>query len=74
MSRNDRRSYLELVKLTIKQLRNLVKEQLAGSHPEESYDKELIDDPAIAQKSVYVPDDIKDSIKTWMKDMQLTHH
>lgn len=43
-----------------------------GSHPEESYDKELLDDSAFNAGSVYVPDDIKKKIKKWAKDMGLS--
>lgn len=37
----------------------------------ESYDKRLYDDESINKKSTYVPDDIKKSIKNWIKDMKL---
>ena len=37
----------------------------------ESYDKNLLDDPAFHEKSMYVPDDIKDSIIRWAKSMGL---
>lgn len=40
-----------------------------GSHPEESYDKQLPDDPAYMKPSVYVPDDIKTKINKWAEDM-----
>lgn len=53
-------------------LRQLVKEAvLAGSHPDESYKNQMIDDPAFNEKSVYVSDDIKDAIKKWLKAMKL---
>ena len=42
-----------------------------GSHPDESYDKQLLDDPAYKAPSVYVPDDIKDKIDKWASDMGL---
>jgi hypothetical protein len=35
------------------------------------YDKNLFDDDTINQKSVLVPDDIKISIKKWLKSMNL---
>jgi hypothetical protein len=40
-----------------------------GNYPEESYDKQLLDDPAYMKPSVYVPDDIKTKINKWAKDM-----
>jgi len=61
-------------------LRKLIKEFIkaheknvkGSSHPEESYDKELLDDSAFNAGSVYVPDDIKKKIKKWAKDMGLS--
>ncbi len=43
-----------------------------GSQPEESYDKELMDDEAFDAPSVLVPDDIKKKIEKWAKDMKLS--
>jgi hypothetical protein len=43
-----------------------------GSQPDESYDKELLDDEAFDASSVLVPDDIKKKIKKWAKDMKLS--
>jgi hypothetical protein len=60
------------MKITIGQLREVVRRSLAGSHPDESYDKELMDDPAFSEKSVYVPDWVKKKIKSWAKDMKLS--
>lgn len=48
------------------------KYHFGGSHPDESYDKELLKDPAFDEESVYVPNDIKKKIKKWAKDMGLT--
>lgn len=45
------------------------KKKFRGSHPEESYNKQLLDDPSYKKPSVYVPDDIKDKINKWAKDM-----
>ncbi|NBP01479.1 MAG: hypothetical protein EBU90_15335 [Proteobacteria bacterium] len=59
-------------------LRKLIREFVkahdikSGSHPEESYDKELLDDSSFNDGSVYVPDDIKKKIKKWAKDMGLS--
>lgn len=57
-------------------LRSLVKEIIlrevvGGSTPEEKYDRELLDDPAWAEGSVLVPDDIKDRIGKWARAMGL---
>ena len=64
------------MKLTLGQLRSLVHEATkdcwGGSHPDEVYEQELFDDPAYAKRSTYVPDDIKDSIRSWAKKMGLS--
>jgi len=53
-------------------IKQLVRETVyAGSHPDESYSIKLIDDPAFNDDSVYVTDDIKTSIKKWLKSMKL---
>ena len=48
------------------------KYHFGGSHPDESYDKELMQDEAFGEESVYVPDDIKEKIKKWANDMGLS--
>jgi len=59
-------------------LRSLIREFVkayssrAGSHPEESYHDELLDDPAYQADSVYVPDNIKQKIDKWATDMGLS--
>ena len=58
--------------MRIGDIRVIIREALAGSQPEESYDKCLLDDPVIDKQSVYVPDDIKKSIKKWATSMGLT--
>jgi hypothetical protein len=60
------------MKLSIGQLREVIRKSLAGSQPEESYSIELMGDPAFSEKSVYVPDDIKKKIRKWAKDMKLS--
>lgn len=60
------------MKITISKLRAIIRESLSGSQPDEAYDKELMDDPAFNQKSVYVPDWAKKRIKTWAKKMKLS--
>ena len=57
------------MKIRVGDLRALIREavkkkhNIGGSYPEESYDKELLDDPSFQDASVYVPDDIKVKIK-----------
>lgn len=61
------------MKVTVRRLKQIIREALRrGSHPEESYDIELMDDPALQKKSVYVPDEVKDKIRKWMKDMKMS--
>lgn len=65
-------TYLAVVKLTLGEVRVLVREALAGSHPSEAYDHELMDDPAVKKRSVMVPDDIKRQVRRWTKAMGLS--
>ena len=58
--------------MTIGQIREIVRKSIAGSDPNEAYTEELLDDEAFAQKSMYVPDDVKDKIKKWAKSMKLS--
>lgn len=61
------------MKVTVLRLRQIIRETLRrGSHPEESYSNDLMDDPALQKKSVYVPDEVKDKIRKWMKDMKMS--
>lgn len=43
-----------------------------GSDPNESYDKNLTDDPALKKKSIIVPDDVKVHIKKYLAAMGLS--
>ena len=61
------------MKVTIGELRKIIRNAIAGSHPEESYDKELFDDPAFLKKSMYVPDEVKEKMTVWAKDMKLSN-
>jgi hypothetical protein len=66
------------MKTTVGRLRRLVREATedcwGGSHPEETYDEELVDeDDAYKKKSVFVPDDVKKSIGTYFHAMGLSH-
>lgn len=65
-------TYVVYVKLTISQLRHIIKEAIAGSQPEENYSEELLDDPAFNKKSVYVPDDVKKKLRKWYRAMKLS--
>lgn len=60
------------MKITIGQLREVIKKSLAGSQPDETYSEELLNDPAFEEKSVYVPDWAKKKIKSWARDMKLS--
>lgn len=60
------------MRVTIAELRRIVREGLGGSHPSEAYDKELADDPALKKQSKLVPDDIKHAIGKWSEAMGLT--
>lgn len=65
------------MRLTVGQLRTLIREAVkddcwGGSHPNEMYNEQLIDDPSYKKKSVYVPDDIKRKIEPWLKAMGLS--
>ena len=50
------------MRLTLRELRWII----------EAYDRDLIDDPAWKKRSVLVPDDVKDAIKRWSRQMGLT--
>lgn len=60
------------MRMTVKRLRQLIRESLAGSHPDETYSEELMDDDDFKQPSVYVPNWAKKKIKAWAKDMGLS--
>lgn len=50
----------------------MIRQEIAGSDPNEAYTHNLLDDPGFRSKSVYVPDDIKDKIKSWADTMMLS--
>lgn len=60
------------MKLSVKQLRHIIREVIGGSQPDETYSEELLDDPGFKEKSVLVRDDAKKKIKAWAKDMKLS--
>jgi len=68
----DLKEEIVLRKLIKEFIKHNEKEVKGESHPEENYDKELLDDDGFKSSSVYVPDDIKDKIKKWAKDMGLS--
>lgn len=59
------------MKLTIKELREMIK-NILGSDPSEAYDKLLVDDPALKKPSVYVPNKAKKRIKAYLRKMMPT--
>lgn len=60
------------MKITLGELREMIRKSLAGSLPEESYSEELMDDPDFKSDSVYVPNSVKKKIRSWAKDMKLS--
>ena len=60
------------MKITLGELRKIIKRSISGSQPEEAYSEELLDDPAYKEKSVLVRDDAKKKITSWAKDMKLS--
>ena len=69
MHQKDVSSLRTLIREFVKEYSERVK---GGSHPEESYHEELLDDPAYKADSVYVPGDIKKKINKWASDMGLS--
>jgi hypothetical protein len=59
------------MKISVGELRKLIRETYGGSLPDETYDTELLDDPAFNKESTWVPNDIKLAIKKWAKAMGL---
>ena len=63
------------MKITIGELRCIIREVSGdcwgGSHPDETYNQELVDDDHLAKKSILVPDDVKKAIAKWMLTMGL---
>jgi len=62
------------MRIRVGELRKLIRESIdcwGGSQPEETYNELLINDPTYQERSVYVPDDIKQQIVRWMKLMGL---
>jgi hypothetical protein len=58
--------------VSVGELRRIICEIIAGSAPTESYDHELMDDPAFSKQSKLVPDDIKTSLRDWSRKMGLS--
>lgn len=61
------------MQVTVKELRALVAELLDES-VNSPFDKHLVDDDAFKKKSVLVPGDIKRSISSWSRSMNLSGH
>lgn len=53
-------------------LRTLIREILIETWWEETYDKDIVDDPAYKKKSKLVPDDIKAQITDYFSSMGLS--
>ena len=63
------------MKVRVGDLRRLVREAVdcwGGTRPEETYHEVLVDEPAFAEHSVMVPDDIKRALRVWMRLMGLS--
>lgn len=60
------------MRMTVGQLREIVRRVIAGSQPSEAYSMELMDDPAFSEKSLYVGNDVKEKIRIWAKAMKLS--
>jgi hypothetical protein len=57
------------VRLSIRRLRQIIRESIIDvSKP---FDAPFLDDEKLKERSVYVPDDIKDAIRSWAKKMKL---
>lgn len=59
------------MKIQISELRKIIREELNLRRINQPYEKSLDDDEAYTEDSVYVPSDIKDKIRVWMKSMKL---
>jgi len=59
-------------RITIGEIRSLIRSEFQRLQLE-AYDKDLIDDESFNDDSVLVPDDIKDSIKKWVRVMGLSN-
>lgn len=70
---NNQKSTLRS-RITIGEIRLLIRDQFNQQNVEkqiEAFDKPLVDDPALDDASVLVPDDIKSDIKKWTRIMGL---
>jgi len=62
------------MKLTIRQLRQTIREGLAGSQPEEDYSNEIVDDKSLDGESLLVNDETKKRMRKYFKAMGLATH
>ena len=60
-----------LMKVTLGELRSMIKSAIAGSHPSEAYSRDLVDDPAMDKDTKYVSKKRKKKISKFLKDMGL---
>jgi hypothetical protein len=59
------------MKITIRRLREIVKNSLSGSDPNEAYDHDIINDESFKGKSLCVNKKSKRKIRNWVIDMGL---
>jgi hypothetical protein len=64
----NRESTIELVRALVIEVVESLDDKKKRAKP---YDDDLLVDPSFEKKSVYVPHDIKKSIKKWARDMKL---
>jgi len=56
----------------LKNLIRLLLVEMKSSKINQPFELDLLDDPAISQPSVLVPDEVKSAIKKWSKEMHLS--
>jgi len=62
------------MKITIKRLRQIIREGLAGSQPEEDYSNEIVDDKSLDGESLLVNDETKKKMRSYFKSMGFATH
>lgn len=60
------------MRLTIGELKEIIKKSIAGSQQDEAFDKDLVDDPAMDKESVHVSKERKKKIAKFLNDIGLT--
>jgi len=64
----NREKTIDLVRTLVQEVLENLEEEKKNAKP---YDDDLLTDPSFEKKSVYVPRDIKKSIKKWARGMKL---